>query len=146
MSLRRRVAYFEMFHLDQRDCDRFLPEHIAGGALTHVNLAFEVITHDFKITENHPDIVARGAHLRDRFTGLRVNIAIGGWAFNNPPTATIWSDMAASYDHTQTFLDSLVGYLVKYGLNGVSHNPPRHSCLNMANILGRLGLGIPGGA
>lgn len=119
MNLRRRVGYFEMFHLDQRKCDRFLPEHIAGGALTHVNLAFALISKDFKITGNHPDIVARGAHLKDRFTGLRVNIAIGGWAFNNPPTANIWSNMVASYEYTQTFLDSLVDYLTKFGLDGV---------------------------
>lgn len=89
MKLKRRVGYFEMFHLDQRSCDRFLPEHVAAGALTHVNLAFALISDDFKITGDTPDIVTRGAHLKDRFDGLRFNIAIGGWTFNDPPTATI---------------------------------------------------------
>ena len=145
MKLQRRIGYFEMFNLDQRKCDRFLPEHIAAGALTHVNLAFALISNDFKITEDNADVVTRGAHLKDRFDGLRVNIAIGGWAFNDPPTETIWSDMARSYDNTLTFIDSLVEYLNKFGLDGVRHD---HTAVASAGIkltrsAGRFGLGVP---
>lgn len=123
LQLERRVGYYEMFNLAERKCDRFIPEHIPAGGLTHLNLAFAVISDDFKITEDDADIVTRAAHLKDRFYGLRINIAIGGWAFNDPPTANIWSDLVADYENTQTFLDSLVAYLRKYGLDGVSNCP-----------------------
>ncbi|KAL5040855.1 hypothetical protein BDW71DRAFT_212703 [Aspergillus fruticulosus] len=119
MKLQRRVAYYEMFNLAERKCDKFIPEHIPAGGLTHLNLAFATITEDFEMSETDADIVTRAAHLKDRFDGLRVNIAIGGWAFNDGNTAHIWSDLVADYGNTQTFLDSLVAYLKKYGLDGV---------------------------
>ncbi|KAL4805719.1 hypothetical protein BDV18DRAFT_160604 [Aspergillus unguis] len=119
MKLKRRVGYYEMFNLAERECDRFLPEHILASAFTHINLAFAVIDQDFKITHDDGDIVTRAAHLKDRYEGLRINIAIGGWAFNDPPTATRWSDMVTDYENTNTFIDSLVNYLRKYGLDGV---------------------------
>ncbi|KAJ6151670.1 hypothetical protein N7470_006798 [Penicillium chermesinum] len=119
MKLDRRVAYYELFNMDNRKCDKYIPEHIPAGGLTHLNLAFAVISDKFEISEDDSDLVTRAAHLKDRFEGLRVNIAIGGWDFNDGATATIWSDLVADYQNTQTFMDSLVAYLKKYGLDGV---------------------------
>ncbi|KAL4737490.1 hypothetical protein BDV11DRAFT_154954 [Aspergillus similis] len=104
MKLQRRVAYYEMFNLAERKCDKFIPEHIPAGGLAHLNLAFATITEDFEMSEEDADIVTRAAHLKDRFDGLRVNIAIGGWAFNDGDTAHIWSGLVADYENMQTSL------------------------------------------
>ncbi|OQD79993.1 hypothetical protein PENANT_c040G10948 [Penicillium antarcticum] len=86
MKLYRRVAYYELFNIANRKCDKYIAEHIPAGGLTLLNLAFAVISDKFKISEDD---------------------------------TTIWSDLVADYENTETFMDSLVAYLEKYGLDGV---------------------------
>lgn len=76
MDLPRRIGYFELWS-QNRPCDKFNPEQIAAGALTHVNIAFAGIDEKFSITDTDGGMVARVAHLKKRYVGLRVNIAIG---------------------------------------------------------------------
>lgn len=54
-----------------------------------------------------------------RYPALRINIAVGGWAFNDPPTSTLFSDMAGNIDNRRTFVDSVVDFLRTYGLDGI---------------------------
>nr|POE90695.1 killer toxin subunits alpha/beta [Quercus suber] len=120
MSLPRRIGYFGMFNLD-KPCDRFLPEHVAAGPMTHINLAFVNIGSDFKLVDDpaQGDIINRVTHLKDQFPGLRVNIAVGGWNFNDPPTQHIFSDLVSTYDNQMTFINSVSSFLTKYGLDGI---------------------------
>ena len=76
MDLPRRIGYFELWS-ESRPCDKFLPEQIAAGALTHINIAFANIRADFNIQDNDGSMIARIAHLKKRYIGLRVNIAVG---------------------------------------------------------------------
>ena len=76
MDLPRRIGYFELWS-QNRPCDKFNPEQIAAGALTHINIAFAGIDDKFSITDTDGGMVARIAHLKKRYVGLRVNIAIG---------------------------------------------------------------------
>lgn len=76
MDLPRRIGYFELWS-QNRPCDKFNPEQIAAGALTHVNIAFAGIDDKFSITDTDGGMIARIAHLKKRYVGLRVNIAIG---------------------------------------------------------------------
>jgi GH18 family chitinase len=76
MSLDVRVGYYSMSGAE-RDCDASLPENIAAGALTHINLAFAEISEDFEMTDENGPIVARTSRLKKKHPGLRVNIAIG---------------------------------------------------------------------
>jgi hypothetical protein len=76
MNLPRRIAYYELFGLE-RGCDIMEPELIAAGALTHINLAFQLIGADFKITDNQGDIVARVSRLKKTYPALRVVVAVG---------------------------------------------------------------------
>jgi GH18 family chitinase len=94
MSYERRIGYYELFNLDERACDKVLPEQIAVGPLTHVNIAFVNFDSNFKIIDNAGDMISRLTFLKKRYIGLRVNIAIGGWAFNDPPTQNYFSNMA----------------------------------------------------
>ena len=118
MDLPRRIGYFELWAKD-RSCDQFPPELIAGGVLTHINIAFALLNDDGTITDTDGDQVAAISRLKRRYNGLRVNIAIGGWAFNDPPTQNRFSDMASTPENRDKFIDSLIGFITKYGLNGV---------------------------
>lgn len=95
------------------------PEAIPAGALTHINLAFIEFDEDFKLVDIGGDIVARVSKLKLTYPGLRVMVAVGGWNFNDPPTQTYFSDMARDYDSRTTFIDSVMSYLTKYGLDGI---------------------------
>lgn len=53
------------------------PETIAAGALTHINLAFQLIGNDFKITDTQGDIVARISRLKRIYPALGVMVAVG---------------------------------------------------------------------
>lgn len=66
--------------------------------------------------------------LYSRFTGLKsvypdleTWIAIGGWSMNDPdqPTATTFSDLAASESAQSQFFESLLSFLETYGFDGV---------------------------
>jgi chitinase len=66
--------------------------------------------------------------LYKRFTGLKnlypdlqTWISIGGWSMNDPdqPTATIFSDLAASESAQKKFFESLLSFLETYGFDGV---------------------------
>ncbi len=50
---------------------------------------------------------------------MRVNAAIGGWAFNDAPTQYLFSNMSSTYENRQTFISSVMSYLTKYGLDGI---------------------------
>jgi GH18 family chitinase len=52
MNLPRRIAYYELFAMEDRSCDTMQPENIAAGALTLINLAFQVINEDNAITDD----------------------------------------------------------------------------------------------
>ena len=51
---------------------------------------------------------------------LKIYIAIGGWAFNDPePTATTFSDLAASIPRQKVFMESLISFMSTYGFDGL---------------------------
>ena len=54
-------------------------------------------------------------------TGLETWIAIGGFDFSDPGTAThtAWSDMAASATARKSFIASVMSFMDKYGFQGV---------------------------
>lgn len=114
----RRIGYYDLSAL-KRSCDTMSPESLAVGPLTHINIAFGLFDSEYKMIDDSGDIIRRISFLKARYSGLRVNIAIGGWAFNDPPTQNYFSDMASTTQNRQTFISSLISYLQKYGLDGV---------------------------
>ena len=136
MSLERRIGYYELFNINERLCDRVYPEDLEVAPLTHINLAFVNFDTNFNIIDDAGSPISRVAFLKSRYRGLRVNIAIGGWAFNDPPTQTLFSDsmllsnrwnlfladsdtVTSTYKNRQNFVTSMVSFLRKYGLDGI---------------------------
>ena len=75
------------------------PEDLEVAPLTHINLAFVLFDSSFKMIDNDGELISRVSFLKSRYRGLRVNVAIGGWAFNDPPTQTLFSDSMKIENH-----------------------------------------------
>lgn len=92
MSYDRRVGYYELFNLDNRLCDQVYPEDLELAPLTHVNLAFVLFDSSFNLIDDAGSLISRVTFLKSRYPNLRVNVAIGGWSFNDPPTQNLFSN------------------------------------------------------
>ncbi|BCS04193.1 glycoside hydrolase family 18 protein [Aspergillus luchuensis] len=122
-TLERVVGYYETWSTRRR-CKQFWPEQIPLGVYTHINVAFAVIDPD--TFEVRPSLTAdielfkRVARLKQEDPDLKVYIAIGGWSYNDPgPTATTFSDLAASTSNQNKFFNSLTKFMSTYDLDGV---------------------------
>jgi GH18 family chitinase len=62
----------------------------------------------------------RVANLKLKDPSIKVFITVGGWTFNNPgPTATTFSDLAASPAAQMAFIKSLLSFMSTYNFDGV---------------------------
>ncbi|KAH7354207.1 hypothetical protein B0T11DRAFT_357537 [Plectosphaerella cucumerina] len=121
--MRRVVGYYEGWATG-RACNQFTPETIPNGVYTHLNYAFASIDpKTFRIVpaaSADPDLFRRLVRKKEIDPNLKVFIAIGGWAFNDPgPTVTTFSDIARSEANQRTFISSLVSFMNTYGFDGV---------------------------
>lgn len=101
------------------------PLEIPLGYYTHLYFSFVYINPDtFEVAPMSPEV----ASLYEAFTaakikqpGLEAWAAFGGWSFNNAdePTASTFSDLAASESAQETFFASLISFLVRNNFNGV---------------------------
>lgn len=122
-QLSRVVGYYEGWSRT-RACNVVWPEHIPLGVYTHLNFAFASIDPTtFQVVPAYQDditLYTRLTALKNQDPDLRVNIAIGGWSFNDPgSTATTFSDLAASEDNQRAFFKSLISFMATYGFDGV---------------------------
>ena len=53
------------------------PKNIPAGVLTHINVAFEYVSANYKITNKVGYITGCVSCLKNIYLGLRVNIALG---------------------------------------------------------------------
>ncbi|PGH27694.1 hypothetical protein AJ80_00709 [Polytolypa hystricis UAMH7299] len=117
------VGYYETW-ASRRRCNKFWPEMIPLGIYTHIIVAFAVI--DPESFEIRPSMTAdlklykRVAYLKTVDPDLKVFIAVGGWTYNDPgPTATTFSDLAASEEKQRIFFKSLIKFMSTYNFDGV---------------------------
>ncbi|KAM0211011.1 hypothetical protein ACHAQD_010476 [Fusarium lateritium] len=121
--MRRVVGYIEGW-ASTRSCDKFRPSDIPDGVYTHINFAFASIDpKTFQIvpaSSKDPELYRELTRKKKIDPKLKVFIAIGGWAFNDPgPTVTTFSDIARSDANQRTFIKSLISFMATYGFDGV---------------------------
>lgn len=122
-SLQRVVGYYETWS-PRRYCDKFWPERIPLGVYTHINVAFAVVdpeTFEIRPTlKSDISLYKRVTSLKKYDPDLKVFIAVGGWTYNDPgPTATTFSDLAASKENQKAFFRSLIKFMSTYGFDGI---------------------------
>ncbi|OHW97432.1 glycoside hydrolase family 18 protein [Colletotrichum incanum] len=122
-SDKRTIGYYEGWNY-QRPCGNMEPEDIPLGWYTHINFAFALIDPvTFRIApmdEGTASRYKRVSALKEKSPGLKVWIAIGGWAMNDPgPYRTTFSDLAKSTDAQDKFFESLITFLYNNNFDGV---------------------------
>lgn len=122
-GIKRVVGYYEGW-ARKRPCNNFWPEDIPTGIYTHINFAFATINPTtFEIepaSKLDINLYNRLIALKELDPNLKVYVAIGGWTFNDPgPTATTFSDLAASVPRQRKFILSLMSFMSTYGFDGV---------------------------
>ncbi|KAK8042256.1 glycoside hydrolase superfamily [Apiospora rasikravindrae] len=117
------IGYYEGWNL-ARPCGTMKPEDIPLGWYTHINFAFALVNPTtFRIDPmdaNTASLYKRVTALKEKQTDLKVWIAIGGWAMNDPgPYRTTFSDLAASESKQDAFFESLLTFMQQNGFDGV---------------------------
>lgn len=107
-----------------RLCNDFYPEQIPVGIYTHLNYAFASIDPDtFEVlapSSYEKDLMKRLTTLKKSDPDLKVFVAVGGWAFNDPgPTASVFSDLAGSSEKQKAFFKSLISFMSTYDFDGI---------------------------
>ncbi|RYO92560.1 hypothetical protein DL766_002359 [Monosporascus sp. MC13-8B] len=120
----RVIGYYEAWAPSKRSRYSMLPEEIPFGQYTHIIFSFATINPStFKVSAGDSQtehLMSRIGSIKVLQPNIKIWVALGGWAFNDPgPTQTTFSDIASSSANTDIFLDSLVQMMNKYGFDGV---------------------------
>ena len=118
------VGYYEGWAA-RRSCLSYRPRDIKPGVYSHLIFAFASI--DTQTSEIIPaeagdvELYRELTDLKKSDPGLKVYIAIGGWAFTEPwmPTKTAFSDLVASQARQRAFFKSLISFMATYNFDGV---------------------------
>lgn len=118
----RIVGYWEAWN-SQHPCGTMAVGEIPVNYLTHLNIAFGYISHDFRITNMDgvsSDLYRNVGNLKARNPSLKLVISLGGWAFSDPgPWRSVFPTMTSSSANRAIFIQNLLGFLSEYGYDGV---------------------------
>ncbi|KAK6513087.1 hypothetical protein TWF506_009251 [Arthrobotrys conoides] len=119
----RRVGYYESWATTRR-CAAVPPSKIQTTGLTHLIYSFASIDpYNFKIAPvSRLDVQLFGdiTSLKRTSPTLKVFIAVGGWAFNDPgPTRQTFSKMVSTAGTRKIFIDSVMSFMRTYDFDGI---------------------------
>ncbi len=96
----------------------YTPDQIDASKLTIINYAFANIGGDLKVTLGYPDVdqanFSKLNTLKSTNPNLKTVISVGGWSWSGR-----FSDAALTETSRNTFADSCVDFIVRYGFDGV---------------------------
>lgn len=124
VPIERVIGYYESWSTSTRPCYNMLPEKIPYGYYTDIIFSFATINpQTFEIEAGDgktAEYMERIRAIKLIQPDIRIWIAVGGWAFNDPgPTRTTFSDVAMSLANMNKFIDSLIKMMNRYGFDGV---------------------------
>jgi chitinase len=99
-----------------------LPETIPFGQYTHILFSYVTVNPEtYEIWPgNDEDILKRIRSISLIQPDIKIWVAVGGWSSDNPkPTQTMFSEIPASAENSEAFLDSLVRFMNSYKLHGI---------------------------
>ncbi|XP_063604125.1 endochitinase-like [Penaeus indicus] len=118
----RRVCYFESWAVGRPGETSYAVEDIPAHLCTHVIYSFGGIsdtTWEYKVLNPALEIDGKGYErfvaLKDRYPGVKVLIAIGGWGEGGWK----YSHMASQPDRRAIFINSVISFMKTYGFDGL---------------------------
>lgn len=118
----RIVGYWETWN-NEHTCGMMNPSQIPVNLLSHLNIAFGYINSAFQVINMDgvsPDIYSSVGNIKSRNPSIKIIIAIGGWAFNDPGAyRETFTTMVSTEANRATFIQNLLGFLSQYGYDGV---------------------------
>jgi hypothetical protein len=116
------IGYWEAWNMG-KPCGTMGPGEIPVHMLTHLFVSFGYINDALQVTNMDgvdPEIFKTIGNVKARNPDLKIVIALGGWAFNDPgPWRSIFPKLASSQENRATFIRNLLGFLSQYGYDGV---------------------------
>ena len=115
------VGYYASWAAN-RACKSVRPSQINGNLYSHIIYSFAIVTDDFKLavsSDNDIPLMKELVKLKESKPSLKVMIAVGGWAFNDPPTQSRFTNMAATPASRQAFINSAVDFMGQYDFDGI---------------------------
>lgn len=122
------LGYFTNWaHYRKAPCN-FKTADIDARLFTHINYSFALIKADeskelYQVIPSNPEdesrLFAEVNALKKDNPGLKTFLSIGGWAFNDEPTAWIFSAMAETKERRGSFIRHAAQYARKHGFDGI---------------------------
>jgi chitinase len=100
------------------------PDKIPVGFYTHINFAFSLVDpNSFTLTpmdSTTGSLYSAVSAIKQRDPNVKVWMAIGGWAMNDPgPMRTTFSALAKSQSAQDTFFESVISMLATHNFDGI---------------------------
>ncbi|XP_036765502.2 chitotriosidase-1 isoform X2 [Manis pentadactyla] len=116
-SAAKLVCYFTNWSQYRQEPARFMPKDVNPSLCTHLIYAFAGMTnHQLSTIEwNDEKLYAEFNALKKMNPKLKTLLAVGGWNFGTQK----FTDMVATASNRQTFVNSAIGFLRKYGFDGL---------------------------
>ncbi|KAF9048363.1 glycoside hydrolase [Hymenopellis radicata] len=118
----RKIGYYAGWG-DRRACGtNVAPDEIDWSGFTGAHFAFATISQGLEIQLDDADVplLQQLAGQKANFPGLKVIIAVGGWAFSeDDPTRDLFSVMISTSSTRATFISSVKSFLTQFGLDGI---------------------------
>ncbi|KAK2497789.1 hypothetical protein MC885_017827, partial [Smutsia gigantea] len=116
-SAAKLVCYFTNWSQYRQEPARFMPKDVNPSLCTHLIYAFAGMTNHQLSTIEWDDekFYTEFNALKKMNPKLRTLLAVGGWNFGTQK----FTDMVATASNRQTFVNSAIGFLRKYGFDGL---------------------------
>lgn len=107
-----------------RSCRKVYPSNLqaATSKYSHLAFSFAHVSQDFRIipaSSSDVKLYQEFTALKNYNPAVKTVIAVGGWAFNDPPTQHRFSNMVATPQSRKTFIDSCIKFMRLYRFDGI---------------------------
>jgi hypothetical protein len=121
------VGYWQSWSIYRdENCQKMNTASFDASSYTHAIYSFASIDSRYRLEawngtyDNEVPLYKEFNTVKQRHSGIKTMIAVGGWSHNDPgPMQKRFSEMAASKTNRQTFAKSVVQFLRTYGFDGL---------------------------